>query len=446
VCKEKSETRVYYGNIMHASIGPLDLASALEVCAQEISMPIQPRLPRRQFLAASAGVFGALTTGTLTAGAQDAKVPDVKAPDVKIPEVKGLPPYVSWKKADAVIVHSPETIEMKRGYGGTSVITPSDALYIRNNVPAPDAAILADRDGWKLSIEGVANPKALTVGDLKALGVESVATVLQCSGNGRAFFDHKPSGTKWTVGAAGCVLWSGVPVRVVVEALGGVVANAKFMTSTGGETLPNGLDPKTLIVERSVPTAAMQDALLAWEMNGEPLSLAHGGPLRIVIPGYHGVNNIKYIKRLAFADVETDAKIHKTGYRVHAVDAKSAADQPSMWEMPVKSWVTSPLKDAKTGRVQITGVAFGGINAVNAVEVSVDGGKNWAAARFVGPDLGRYAWRQFVLAADLKPGAYRLVCRAVDDKGTIQPEEFATNGSGYGHNGWRAHGVDVTVV
>jgi sulfite oxidase len=414
-------------------------------------MPTEKRLPRRQFLVAGAGVVGALTTGALQSAAQDAKKPEVeapvgKAPDVKVPEAKALPPYVSWKRADAVIVHSPETIEMKRGYGGTSVITPNDVLYIRNNVPAPDAAIVADRDAWKLSVEGVGTPKVLTVSDLKALGLESIASVLQCSGNGRAFFDHKPSGTKWTVGAAGCVVWSGVPVRVVVEALGGITPGAGFMTSTGGETLPDGLDPKTLIVERSVPTGAIQEALLAWEMNGEPLSLAHGGPLRIVIPGYHGVNNIKYIKRLAFTPVESDAKIHKTGYRLHAVDAKSAPEQPSMWEMPVKSWVTSPLKDAKTGRVQITGVAFGGINAVNAVEVSVDGGKTWAAARFVGPDLGRYAWRQFVLAADLKPGSYRLVSRAIDAKGTVQPEDFPTNGSGYGHNGWRAHGVDVTVV
>ena len=102
--------------------------------------------------------------------------------------------------------------------------------------------------------------------------------VLQCSGNGRAFFPSKPSGTPWTVGAAGCVVWSGVPVRDVVKALGGVADGMVYMTGTGGEVLPAGLDPKTVIVERSVPLAALEDALLAWEMNGEPVSLAHGGP------------------------------------------------------------------------------------------------------------------------------------------------------------------------
>jgi sulfite dehydrogenase len=75
----------------------------------------------------------------------------------------------------------------------------------------------------------------------------------------------------------------------------------RYMTGTGGEKLPEGLDPKTIIVERSVPAKAMADALLAWEMNGAPISLAHGGPLRLIVPGYTGVNNINYIKRLAFS-------------------------------------------------------------------------------------------------------------------------------------------------
>ncbi len=395
-----------------------------------------PKLNRRDLLAGAAGGLAALDVATrpTAAFAQDAAAP------------KPLPPYAAFKAAEAMIVHSAETIEMKRGFGGMSVVTPSSMVYVRNNVPPPDAAILADRNAWSVSIAGVAKPVQLSVGDLKSLGVETVASVLQCSGNGRSFFENKPSGTKWTVGAAACIVWSGVPVRDVVAACGGVATGMAFMTGTGGETLTAGLDPKTLIVERSVPVKAAETAMLAWEMNGEPISLAHGGPLRLVIPGYHGVNNIKYIKSLAFTAAETDAKIQKSSYRLHPVDVKGAPDQPSMWEMPVKSWITAPLATAKPGRVLVTGVAFGGINEVKSVELSIDGGTTWTKAAFTGPNLGRYAWRPFAVPLDLKPGTYRLVSRATDDAGITQPADFPANGSGYGHNGWRAHGVDVTVA
>lgn len=391
------------------------------------------RLPRRHFLiaAGSAGVAVALPAGGSGALAQEAKP---------------LPGYVSWKNPDAMIVHSSNTLETRRSFFGTSGITPEDELYIRNNISPPSDSIVADRDAWEIEIEGVAKPGTRKLGDLKKLGLDSVAMVLQCSGNGRGFFTHKASGSPWQVGAAGNVIWSGVPLKAVAEAMGGVASGAKFITGTGGETLPKGVDPKTVIVERSVPVAALEQALLAWEINGKPISLAHGGPVRLVLPGYYGINNVKYLKKLAFTEKESDSNIQRTGYRVRPVGQKGAPDQPSMWEMTVKSWVTSPLKESAQGPVQIYGVAFGGSNAVKGVEVSVDGGKSWKAARFVGPDLGKYAWRTFVLAADLKPGTHEIASRATDAAGNVQPENFEENERAYGHNGWRAHAVSVTVA
>src|SRR3546814_5608863 len=101
--------------------------------------------------------------------------------------------------------------------------------------------------------------------------------VLECSGNGRAWFPHKPSGTQWTVGAAGGVIFTGVPVKALLEAVGGMADGMVYMTSTGGEPIPQGLDPNTIRVERSVPISAIEDAILAWELNGQALPLAHGG-------------------------------------------------------------------------------------------------------------------------------------------------------------------------
>lgn len=363
-------------------------------------------------------------------------------------KTKPLPGYADWKNADAVIVHSANTIETRRGAYGTSVVTPDDIVFVRNNLSPPDAAIVADRDAWQVTFEGVGKPRALTVGELKRIGIETVPTTLQCSGNGRGFFAHKASGTQWRVGASACVLWSGVPLALVAKHLGGVAAGMKFVTGTGGETVPPGIDPKTVIVERSVPIAVLDHALLAWEMNGEPLSLAHGGPLRLIVPGYYGVNNVKYLKRLAFTAQETDATIQASGYRVRPIGEKGNPSQPSMWEMSVKSFVQHPSGEdgrVQPGTVQIYGVAFGGTSPVKRVEVSLDGGQTWKEARFIGPDLGPYAWRQFVYPAEIKAGRHTIASRATDASGKVQPAERMENERGYGHNGWRDHAVQVNV-
>lgn len=394
-----------------------------------------PKLQRRQWLAGSAlAGLGALgVSGTARAQAQAAAA-------------KPLPAYTAWKDADSLIVHSSSTLETKRNAFGTSVITPSEQLYVRNNLPAPSADILKDRDAWQVTFEGVRQPRSMTLAELRTLGVETVATVLQCSGNGRAFFPSKPSGTAWTVGAAGCVIWSGVPLKNVVKALGGVADGMLYITGTGGEQLPAGVDPKSVVVERSVPLHALDDALLAWEMNGAPLSLAHGGPLRLIFPGYQGVNNIKYIKTLAFTAEESDARIMSHGYRLSPPGSKADPSQTSVQEMSVKSWINSPLESSRAGVVQIHGVAFGGRHAVRQVEVSLDGGKRWLPARFVGPDLGKFGWRQFVLEARLAPGQYTLVSRATDSAGNLQPEQRLENVSGYNNNSWLDHAVTVKVA
>ena len=399
---------------------------------------------RRRLLATGGSALIAVGAGALSNASAQTPAPATPAAS----QAKPLPPYVAWKDANALIVHTPTTIETKRTAFGTGVITPVDQLFIRNNLPAPEASIVADRDAWKMSVEGVRTPRTLTVAELKTLGLETLPAVLQCSGNGRSYFPSKPSGTKWTVGAAGCVIWSGVPVKAVVDALGGVSGGMAYMTGTGGETLPTGIDPKSVIVERSVPIEAMQSALLAWELNGEPLPLAHGGPLRLIVPGYSGVNNIKYVKRLAFTAAQTDAAIQKTGYRMSPSGEKGDPSHPSVWEMGVKSWVNAPsdAEPVRAGWVQLHGVAMGGTQAVRRVEVSIDGGKTWRDAAFIGPDLGRYAWRQFAMPVRLAPGTYTIMSRATDSQGRVQPDSTPENGGGYLNSGWQAHGVRVVVV
>jgi sulfite dehydrogenase len=361
---------------------------------------------------------------------------------------KPLPAFAAFKDASRLIVHSASGIETRREAFGTSGITDTDILFVRNNINPPDASVAANPDAWQVEFDGVINPRRMSVAELKGLGLASVAMVLQCSGNGRGFFGHKASGSQWKVGAAGNTLWSGVPVKAVVAALGGVRGGMRYMTSTGGETIPPGIDPKTVMMERSVPWTAMESAILAWELNGEPVPLAHGGPLRLVIPGYYGVNNVKYVKRVAFTVDETSAAIQSSSYRVRPIGQKGAPGQPTMWEMNLKSFVTHPAGNAplRAGPTQVYGVAWSGESPVSAVEVSIDGGKTWRAARFFGPEMGRHAWRQFVLPVTLAAGSHEITSRAIAEDGEVQPELRVENERAYAHNGWRDHAVKVTVA
>lgn len=348
---------------------------------------------------------------------------------------------------DDFIIHgnSPLTYEAKRHTIGTSVITHEKHLYIRNNLPMPNREIVSKPDEWNLHITGVKNSREINVAELKTLGLHTVTAVLQCSGNGRAFYTHGPSGSQWSTGAAGCVIWSGVKLSDVINHLGGVIGKANYLTSTGADPLPKGVDPVAVIVERSIPLEkAMKDAILAWEMNGEAISLEHGGPLRLVVPGYFGCNQIKYVKRLAFTKEQTQAKIQKAGYRFRPIGEKGSPKYPSMWAMPIKSWLTNE-EQLFGNRQVLRGVAMGGERSVSKVELSLDGGKSWKLAPFIGPDLGPFAWRLFQLNVHLPYGKHKLISRAYDDQGNQQTETRKENERGYGHSGWRDHALNVEV-
>lgn len=407
-----------------------------------------PDLVRRRLLAASGGVV-ALAGSARVALADLPGQENAAAPAEKVAKETALPDYAAWKDADSLIVHSANTIETKRSAFGQSGITPLDRLFVRNNVTPPPADIVKDPDAWTVEIEGTGSPAQLTLAELKTMGLENVPMVLQCSGNGRGFFPHKPSGTQWTVGAAGCVIFTGVPVRALLEHVGGIQDGMEYMTGTGGEAIPEGIDPNTVLVERSVPVAAVEHALLAWEINGEPLPLAHGGPLRLVVPGYLGVNNVKYLKRLAFTKEQSPANIQQKSYRFSPIGVSGTPEYESIWESPPKSWINSPSdpdQPVPAGRVMISGVAMGGMSAAKTIEVSVDGGQSWQDATFVGPDLGPYAWREFVFITDLSPGTYELASRTTNEAGDSQPEERRENNRGYINNSWRDHMVRVTVA
>ena len=399
-------------------------------------------LNRRNFLTGTAALAGAAATASFV------PISIANANHSPLNEnTKGLPEFINWKDRSALIVHSNKGIETHRSAIGESLITPNRNVYIRNNMPTMTDEQIGNRKNWKVSIEGVKNPKTFTLAELQKLGHSTMATILQCSGNGRGFFKHKPRGSQWKTGAAACIFWTGVPMKTVVDACGGISGDSVYMTSEGVDHVPTGLDPKKAMIARSVPKKVYKDAMLAWEMNGVPVPNSHGGPLRMITPGYFGINNVKHLGKVAFTSQESSVKYMKKSYRISPI-GKKGSQYPSCWEMPVKSWITRPTDETgtvKAGKVQIVGVAMGGTRKVKSVKVSVDGGSSWKKAKFIGPDLGKYAWRQFVFETTLTSGKYNIASLASNGKDK-QPELRMENRRGYAHNGWKDHSVNITVV
>lgn len=252
-------------------------------------------------------------------------------------------PMPTGKLSANFIMHNdlPWALETRRSAFGFAPITSQSAFFVRNNLPAPDESIVVNPDDWRFEVVGAGRSGSMTLAELKALPVRVEAAVVQCSGNGRAYFSHQPSGSQWATGAAGCALWTGVRVGDVIEHFGGPTDGKLFLTATGAESLPEGVDPAKVVVERSIPVdKALMDSLLVWEMNGAPLPLIHGGPLRLIVPGYFGVNNVKWVKRIALTEEETRASIQASGYRFRDIGESGSSKQPSMYRMPVKSWIT----------------------------------------------------------------------------------------------------------
>jgi len=161
------------------------------------------------------------------------------------------------------------------------------------------------------------------------------------------------------------------------------------------------------------------------------------------------VNNVKWVKRIALTEEESGASIQVSSYRFRDIGESGRPEHPSMYRMPVKSWLNGPGADdmpVLKGQATLYGVAFSGERGIDKVEVSVDEGQNWQEAELIGPDLGPNAWRSFILPMELSAGRHRFVSRATDISGDTQSRDAIPNHRGYGHNGWYDHGLEINVV
>jgi sulfite oxidase len=333
--------------------------------------------------------------------------------------------------------------------------TPFENFFVRQNGIPPEPA--ADPDAWELSIAGeVDNPVTLTVADLRSR-FENVThhMVLECGGNGRSFFDPPARGNQWTNGGASCGQWTGVRLRDVLESVG-VRPSAIYTAHYGADIHLSG-DPDRQVLSRGVrlEKAMEEHSMLVWAMNGEPLPHIHGGPLRLVIPGWPGSASHKWVTRIVLRDVEHDGPgMTGTSYRVPATPMIPGSGPEGvtfdiMESMPVRSIISSPANGTRlaagTRNLALRGAAWAGDTAVAAVHVSVDFGATWHAVDLAAA-RNRYDWRRWTASVPLpSDGYYEVWVRTTDEAGVSQPH-IAGNWNPQGYGGNPMHRIAVLVA
>lgn len=296
-------------------------------------------------------------------------------------------------------------------------LTPNPVFFVRSHHPEPRV----DLESWGL----VVGQRSFNLAQLQAMEPRSLVAVLQCSGNGRAFFQPRVPGIPWERGAVGNARWKGVPLARVLEAAGVDPQKFPFVVFRGADRPLMDSVPAFL---RQLPMARClhPDVLLAYEMNGQPLPHLHGAPLRLVVPGWYGEDWIKWLSRIEPQTESTQEFYYKTAYRYEG--------QP-ISEMRVKSLFASPPQGTHlAGEVQLRGVAWSGSEAhIEQVEISDDAGQNWRPAHLEGRQED-YGWRLWSCAwTPPRPGkTWTLLCRARDSQGKVQPlDPSPWNPSGY---------------
>ena len=302
--------------------------------------------------------------------------------------------------------------------------TPNESFYVRCHFAIPE---IAERD-WSLSIEGaVENPFQLDYDALLAMESRTILATLECAGNNRIFLEPKVKGVQWALGAVGNAAWKGVP-------LSALLARAKT-NSSATEIILEGIDAgpveKTprpagdVHFARSMPLSkAMDDVLLAYEMNGERLTAAHGFPLRAIVPGWYAMASVKWLRRIIVTDQPFAGYYQSIDYAYWERRGELATLVP-ITSMQVKAEIAWPAAGdvlPKDSEVRVHGAAWTSGAEITEVELSFDAGATWEKAQLLG-EHEENAWRlwQFDWRTPDKPGKQTLVARATDSLGRTQP-------------------------
>ncbi|MFJ8621696.1 sulfite oxidase [Kitasatospora sp. NPDC093550] len=329
---------------------------------------------------------------------------------------------------------------------------PVERWFVRNHTRTP----LIDPDTWRLRLFGsglrggptAERPVEFDLAGLRALPATRISAVIECAGNGRDYFRRQQGlrvpGTPWTLGGIGSAVWRGVRLAEVLRVAG--------LTGEAVDLLPTGLDADYVVdgvnhgpVRRPLPLAkALDDALLAYEMNDEPLTPDHGAPLRLVVPGWVGIASIKWVGSIEVADHPLHSPWDTDFYRMFGPGYPPGGSAPLSVQAVRSAFELAPDAVLEAGRDhRLHGRSWSGAAAVRRVEVSTDGGRTWRRAALHGGSHADDWTRWSVDWRPERPGRYELRARATDRLGNGQPERAQPNREGYLFGAVVAHPVTV---
>ncbi|HXV40346.1 MAG TPA: molybdopterin-dependent oxidoreductase [Steroidobacteraceae bacterium] len=319
-------------------------------------------------------------------------------------------------------------------------LTPNELFYVRWHMGVPD---LARRD-WRLRVAGPAalRQREFTYAQLRRrFPAHEVVAVNQCSGNRRGLFRPHVPGVQWGYGAMGNAAWRGVRLKDVLEDAGIAPVALELQADGADQPMLSGPD-----FVKSLPMwkALDADTLIAFEMNGEPLSRWHGFPSRLVVPGWTATYWVKTLTELTLRDSPCEGFWMKTGYRVprglfgaSGFESQDTEQNSPITTIRVNSLVVAPEPGTTipAGRPgELLGIAWDGGSGIARVEVSQDGGASWREAA-LDRALGRYSWRHWRSPLQARqPGVVEFMVRAFARDGSTQSPSLVANPAGYHHN------------
>jgi DMSO/TMAO reductase YedYZ molybdopterin-dependent catalytic subunit len=318
-------------------------------------------------------------------------------------------------------------------------LTPVERFFVRDHTATP----LIDARSWQLQLFGTGlrdspgadQPRMLTYEQLHRFPRRTITSAIECAGNARSFFTTQQgmpiAGTPWQLGAVGVASWTGAPLSAVLEWAG--------VTRDAVAVMPAGLDATVVVngtdnghVRRSLPIEkALDDVLLAYEMNGQPLLPDHGAPVRVVVPGWVGVANIKWVGQIEVSNQPLYSLWNTAQYRLIGPDYPPS--EPPLSHQAVKSaFELAWNAELPAGQpVNLHGRSWSGLGAIARVEISTDGGRRWQRAELCGPNLPN-AWVRWRLPwRPTTTGTRQLLARATDTTGRTQPDTVPYNTGGY---------------